>query len=47
VERCSDGDYLIDKEDGSRSFTGQYIAGMNKACSETETGLDVCIQTPP
>jgi hypothetical protein len=33
IERCNDGAYVIDKEDGSRSWVGSGN-GVNKMCDE-------------
>ena len=45
IQRCYDGAYLIDKETGEKSWTAQNELG-GKACSKTETGMDVCVLVP-
>lgn len=45
VERCSDGSWVTDTQDGSRTWVSS-SGGVDKICSEAENGMDVCVRTP-
>jgi hypothetical protein len=45
IQRCDEGSYMIDTEDGSKSWISSNELG-DKSCSRTETGLPFCILRP-
>lgn len=45
IERCNEGHYLIDREDGSKAWVSSQ-GGVNKVCEYLPNGEVQCIQTP-